>query len=249
MNIIYDLFYYIRSCISILILKYIIGWRFKQNSKSYTKYRTGKYVAIYSHTSIYDHLIGVLFSYAFNLKFITVGTHRSGHKLGHKLVNDVQSTTQYLYDLVDTIIIDPRKNKQTTCEDIIKNLDSKENYIFSICPEGSIHRTSGFKSGFYKISKSIRSDILLFDLDYNKHTVDLRKIIDSNIILTSPYPRIVEIVTEEMIRSTPFNASRTFLEVKFKPTSLMNINGSLLRFVPLICVLTIVAFNLYPYLF
>jgi hypothetical protein len=249
MKIALNIFYYIRSCIAVFVLEYILGWKFKQSNNVYIKHQSGKYVAIYLHTSIYDHLIGVLFSYAFNLKFITIGAYRSK--------KDIQQTNiKYLiYNLFDTILVDPHKNKQTTCEDIIRNLHTKENYVFSINPEGSIYRTSGFKSGFYKISKSIKSDILLFDLDYNKHEVDLKKIIDSNIVLTAPYDRIIEIVSEEMTQSIPFHSGRTFLisdkdsNVINKPTSLININCSLLRFIPLICVLSIGVFHLYPSIF
>ena len=78
MKIVCNFIYYVRSCIAIFVLKYILGWKFKQHlNNTYGKYRSGKYVAVYLHTSIYDHLIGVLFSYAFNLKFITVGAKRS----------------------------------------------------------------------------------------------------------------------------------------------------------------------------
>lgn len=268
----------LRSILAMFILTRVLGWKIKRKTSNgltgLDTYKTGKYVAIYLHTSLYDHLIGVLFSYAFDLQFITIGAHRSK--------KDTQNTgiSYLLYNLFDTIVVDPHKDRKTTCESIIRDLNSRDNFIFSIYPEGSIHRTAGLKSAYYKIARKTKANILMFDLDYNSHEVGLRSIIDHNVVITSPSRRILEITTEEMVKSVPFDATRTYLMnavhlmnnytdpminkvnkdgssdfdifaksdevldsniiIKGKQTSLIDMNRSLLRYVPLITVLIII---------
>lgn len=201
---------FMRSLLAFFILKYILGWNIKKQHTNYDAFRKGRYVTIYLHTSIYDHIIGILFSYAFNLKFITVGAYRSN--------KDTQITgiTYLAYNLFDMIVVDPFKDQKTTCCSIISDLEKRTDFIFSIYPEGSIHRTTGLKSGFYKIARSTNSDILLFSLDYNKHEVDLRKIIDRNIVTTASSDRILEISTDEMMQTIPYDITRTFILNKIK---------------------------------
>ena len=202
----------LRSILAMFILTKILGWNIERSIRKspdgivgYDTYKTGKYVAIYLHTSLYDHLIGVLFSYALNLQFITIGAYRSK--------KDMQNTgiSYLLYSLFDTIVVDPHKDRKTTCESIIRDLNARENFIFSIYPEGSIHRTAGLKSAFYKIARKTNANVIVFDLDYHTHKVGLRPIINNNVVVTSPSKRILEIATEEMVRSVPFDATRTYL--------------------------------------
>jgi hypothetical protein len=253
------------------VLTRVLGWRIKRDTEAYDSYRRGKFVAIYLHTSLYDHMIGVLFSYALNLQFITIGAYRSN--------KDTQITgiRYLLYNLFDTIVVDPHKDQKTTCESIIHDLKERGDFIFLIHPEGSIHRTSGLKSAFYKVAQKTRADILMFDLDYHNHEAGLRSIIDHNVVSVSPSRRILEIATEEMVKTVPFDATRTYLMnavhlinqqpvksegdssdfevfansdevidpdtgvlIKGRPTSLLDINRSILRFTPLLTVLGIV---------
>lgn len=263
----------VRSVLAMFILTKVFGWRLKRECSAYDTYREGRYVTIYLHTSLYDHLISVLFSYALDLQFITVGANRSK--------KDTQPTgfKYLLYNLFDTIVVDPNKDRKTTCESIIRDLRSRGNdFIFLIHPEGSIHRTSGLKSAFYKVARKTGADILMLDLDYNTHEVGLRPIIDKNVVLTSPSRRILEIATEEMVHAIPFDPTRTYLMnavhlfnrdsnavvdtdgssdfevfaqsdelldpdtgtiIKGKPTSLIDLNRSILRYVPFVTVITI----------
>jgi len=196
---------YIRSIMAMFILTRILGWKIKRDVASYDSYRTGRYVAIYLHTSLYDHLIGMLFSYALNLQFISIGAQRS------RKDTQIAGIQFLLLDLFDTIVVDPHKDRKTTCDDIIRDLKQRGDFIFSIYPEGSIHRTSGLKSAFYKIAQKTGANILMFDLDYSIHEVGLRSIIDYNVVSTSPSRRILEIATEEMVKTVPYDPSRTYL--------------------------------------
>jgi hypothetical protein len=270
MSLICTVLRYFRSLIAHFILTWILGWRFKRDIMTYDAYRTGRFIAVYLHTSLYDQLVGVLFSYALNLRFITIGAYRSN--------KDTQTTgiRYLLYNLFDTIVVDPHKDRTTTCKSIIHDLKTRDDFIFSIYPEGSIYRTSGLKSGFYMIAQKTKSTILMFDLDYHTHELDLRSIIDQNVVLTAPSRRILEITTEELVKTVPFDATRTYLlnavhsfptdndeetsadfelfanstnkvssEIentilhRGKETSLIDINRSILRFIPLLTVSTI----------
>jgi hypothetical protein len=269
MSLIHRVLRYVRSVLAMFILTRILGWRVKRDISVYDAYRKGRFVAIYLHTSLYDHLIGVLFSYALNLQFITIGAYRSNK-------NTQTTGVRYLlYNLFDTIVVDLHKDRKTTCEAIIRDLKERDDFIFSIYPEGSVRRTAGLKSAFYKVAQKTRADILMFDLDYHNHEAGLRSIIDHNIVSVSPSRRILEIATEEMVKTVPFDATRTYLMnavhlinqptvneegssdfdvfansdevidpdtgilIKGRPTSLLDMNRSWLRFTPFLTVLTI----------
>ena len=199
---------HVKSFLSYFILRHIFGWNIKKQSHLYDAYKTGKYVTVYLHTSIYDHIIAALFSSAFDLPFIMIGNKRSNKNTQHAGIGYI------LYNAFDMVVVDPQKDNTATCGAIVKDLSRRNNFTFLINPEGSIHRTTRIKSGFYQIAKSTQSSVLLFDLNYHTHEVDLREIIPNIIVKTASYERISEIVAEELSKTLPFDSRKTFLRNK-----------------------------------
>ena len=205
---------YIRSIIASFILKYVMGWSVNRKYDAYSIYEKDKHVLVYLHTSKFDHLIALLFSYATNLHFITIETTNKIQMLGFKNIFN---------NFADSV----GHSNKSTYESIISDLETRPNFIFAIYPEGSMYRTSGLRSGFYHIAKKCNTDILLLAFDYVGHTIDLKTIVNKNIIATSHYKRKVsEIVIDEMIQTNPYDLTKTFLERSINTNTISNLRKS-----------------------
>lgn len=197
---------YIKSVLSLFILTRILGWRIKK--ESYNIYKKGRYVSIFLHSSIYDHVINVLFSYAMDMRFITIATDAGKSK--HTQLVGLSYVMRSLFNSITSDQHTKKENK-TTCESIVDELVEFPDFIFGIYPEGSIYRTPGLKAGFYKIARNTDADILLLDLNYATQEIDLRNIIDRNIVKTAPSRRILEIASDEMSQTVPYDVRRTYI--------------------------------------
>lgn len=227
---------FLRAWMAHLIITCIMGWRYKRDLKSYNPYRAGKHVVIFLHTSMYDLLLNVLFSYALDLPFITIGARRL------KSSNTQSAGLCHLvHSFFDMVIVDA--GKPLTSDSIVAELADRQDFLFMLAPEGSQYRTSDLKPAFNTIAKKTESNIALLDLDYHTHTIDLRTVVDKNVVLNSNYDRIHELAIEGLQTCNPLDMSQTFLidivleKAIRRETSVLNINNSILRYGPFVVVL------------
>lgn len=232
----------LRAWFAHFVIVYVFGWNYKR--QNYDAYKKDRHVVIFLHTSMYDLLLNVLFSYALDLPFITVGSRRV------KSPNTLSTGFCHLmYSFFDTVIIDGEK--PLTSDIIVSELEDRDDFLFVLAPEGSQYRTDDLKPAFNTIAKRTQANIVLLDLDYAKHTIDLRTIVDKNVVIHSEYERIHELAIEELVQCYPLDAGQTFLIDKLlekanrRTTSVLNINNSILRFGPFSVVLLVIAKIIY----
>jgi 1-acyl-sn-glycerol-3-phosphate acyltransferase len=211
---------------ALLILKYIMGWRFKCDS--YELLRKGRHVIVYAHTSIYELLIGHLVSVIYDVPLIAIAK---------KELRDIPIICQ-LMRYFDLIYIDRQKNTNTT-KYISEKLNKMSDYVFIISPEGTRWLTNDLKSGFFHIAKKSHADLWMARFDFENHIFSIQGVANGDDIQTSEYETIKHIVENEPRKENPYYPERCHLVSNRKKTSLIGIQHSVLFFIPPFIIITI----------
>lgn len=237
-NIFIKILLLVKRFICYIVLYGILGWRHNGLLQSLEQYKKGKYVLIYAHTSWLDGLIGYMF----------------GMIHGIPIIGSTKKETQYvpilgwvMKNLINVVFIDRDKNMGTvnTISDSLKQLD---NYVFIISPEGSRKRVSDIRSGFFNIARNTEASLLISRLNYANQTIELEKIVSSAQITTTTYENIKSKVVESMSTESPYHPHNCHLIKNpdmIKPTSIINIQRSILLYIPLIIVSYIFGISIY----
>lgn len=139
--------------ISLLILK-ILSWE-----KTGRLPKEAKYIIIFApHTSNWDLFYGILMAFAFKLDVRFIAKKELFRR-------PFSSLMKWLGGLP----ID-RTLSSNIVDQMICTFNESKIFVLALAPEGTRHKTDGWKSGFYHIAVSAHVPIQLAFLDYAKKT-------------------------------------------------------------------------------
>ena len=211
------------------ILTNILGWQITKNYNTYSQYRKGRHVWIYAHTSTYDGILGYLAYTAYDLPMVSVA----------KMELSKIPIIGYFMKKMDVVFID-RIHNTNTAKHISDELDKKKNFTFSISPEGSRSKVKDIRSGFYYIAANTKADLHIIRINYENQTITVDPLATTDIIQSTSYDKTKELVVDEMKKESPYHPNDYHLLTKQNiKTSIINVNRSWLKFIPLIVVLYI----------
>lgn len=231
----------IKRLVCYVLLYGILGWRHNRTSESLEQYKKGKYILIYAHTSWLDGLIGYMFGTIHGIPII--GSTK-------KETQNVPILGWVMKNLIDVVFIDRDKNMGTvnTISDSLKELD---NYVFIISPEGSRKKVNDIRSGFFNIARNTEASLVISRLNYVNQTIELEKIASSAQISTTTYENIKSKVIESMSTEAPYHPHNCHLIKNpdmIPSTSIINIQNSMLLYIPLVIVSYIFGVSIYRYI-
>ena len=203
----------LKKSLSILLLKYILGWDISEN-----KYlEKGKNIIIYGQGSMYKHLIGYLLSLRYRIPSIT---------LVEKELKDDMILGRLLKQ-TNLIFID-RKKHTNVIKYISDELSKRSDYILSISSDTGTHGsldlindnlTDLIVQDYYQIHKITGSNIHMALFDFENQVLVIKNIngtkkeINDSIILYKDKK-----------------------EVDIEKSSIINIRRSILIYIPPICI-------------
>lgn len=147
-------------------------------------------------------------------------------------------------------------NKNTT-ECIINELLQYQNFVFTIAPEGTRKKTDDVRSGFYHIATKTGSSIQIAYIDFQDQNISIKELFDEAMVQTTSYEVVKKEVEIAMSKEKPYYPENCYLvsnnenpDIKIDnkcaiKVSLININRSLLLYVPPLIVLSIMMRQIY----
>jgi 1-acyl-sn-glycerol-3-phosphate acyltransferase len=124
-----------------------------------------KFIMVSTHTTVYDFMIAFLVYHKILYKKYTLQI-----VMKKSFEEYVSPLLQRLHHKMECIQINETQNGYT--EQIIQQLQHKDNYILGICPEGTRKCVSKIKSGYYYISKGLGNiPIVYIGIDYSKRKI------------------------------------------------------------------------------
>jgi 1-acyl-sn-glycerol-3-phosphate acyltransferase len=223
-----------RRHFSYFVLHHVMGWKTKSRADVYKQYSKGKHVWIYVHTSALDPLLGILLAYVYDLPLIGVGKKEAG---------DIPIIGRILKKM-DVILIDRKKNTNTTTY-IANELNKRDNFVFSIAPEGTRKRTSCLRSGYFHIAKKTGSAIQMVTVDFSKNIYDIEEIANDVTVQTTTYEKIKQKTEDTFSREIPYYPNDCYLidteSNQMPKTSMICLRRSILVWIPPCIVAGIVA--------
>ncbi len=135
--------------LSLLLLK-LSGWKKTGRLPDQKQY----VVIVAPHTSNWDLFYGILLAFAFKLdpRFIAKSQLFRPPFAG-------------LMKWLGGLPVD-RTSAHHTIDQMVRMFDKNKNFVLALAPEGTRHKTDGWRSGFYYIAAGARVPILLAFLDY-----------------------------------------------------------------------------------
>jgi len=135
--------------ISLLLLK-ILGWKKVGQLPAEEKF----VVIVAPHTSNWDLFYGILLAFAFGVDPRYIAKNQLFRR-------PFSSLMKWLGGLpVD------RTSSHHTTDQMIRVFRENKNFILALAPEGTRHKTKGWRSGFYHIATGARVPILLAFINY-----------------------------------------------------------------------------------
>jgi len=149
--------------ISKLIL-YLSGWK-HFNETDMTKYlkRDQSYVLTFSHTSVWDGVIFLLYKFAYPNVFresrmpVKPQLYDSLPKWTHSILNDIGFIKSTAYE----------KKNGGFIKSTIDLLKKEKNFLLFISPKGK-RENSPWRTGYYVLGQSLNCDYMACGLDYEK---------------------------------------------------------------------------------
>jgi 1-acyl-sn-glycerol-3-phosphate acyltransferase len=229
----------LNQCMFEFILKYILGWKVKGNYNSFDHLREGKHIIVYTHTSIYDPVLGYMMALIYDLPLIAAGSQEF-----HNI--------PIIWRLFNIIFID-RKASMDTTHYISNHLSKYKDFLFAIAPERSCKKVNDIKSDFFHIALMTGSDIHIAHFDFENQVISIEELMNDIIVQTSSYEVIKQQIKEVLGKEKPYYPDACHL-VKVLPrkanhTAIINIDRTWLIFLPPACVLMIMVNILSRYYF
>ena len=227
----------LKRLLATFILFNLLGWKITRSYNAYFQYRKGRHIIVYTHTSIYDAIIGYLVCVIYDIPMVGVGK---------KELAEIPIFGWFLKQM-NMIFIDRKKNTNTA-KYISDELDKYKNFVFVIAPEGTRSKVNDIKSGFYHIGINTRSHLHLAKINYSDQTISVDELASDVFLQTQEYDKIKSIVIEEMKNEKPYCPDHCHLiEDKSIKTSLFNIRRSCIIYIPPMIVMYILIMTLYSY--
>lgn len=228
------LYVFIKRMLATFILTKILGWQITKNYNAYSNYRKGRYVWIYAHTSAYDGILGYLAYVAYDLPVVGVA----------KTELSQIPIIGYFMRQMDVIFID-RVRSTNMAKHISDELDKKKNFVFVISPEGSRSKVDDIRSGFYYITANTKADLHMIRINYENQTIAVDPVATNDVIQSMTYDNVKSLVLIEMEKENPYHPEDYHLLTDHcVKTSIININRSWLKYIPLIIVVYIMCMSL-----
>jgi 1-acyl-sn-glycerol-3-phosphate acyltransferase len=230
-SFIFRIMHLIKRLIAIFILRSVLGWSVDKSYNDYESLRKGKHIVTYAITGDYEIIMGCLLAHAYDIPIIIIAKDELGK---------IPIISRVFGFLSDMVFVD-RKSHMNTTEFIANDLKSRKNYALLIAPEGTRSRVDDLKSGFYNIALETCSDIYHMAIDFENHTIGIVLVTNDAVVQTSSYEKIKGMVEEKFMKDKPFQPERCHLIdlSKTKKTSLVNINKSLVIYIPPLIVVVI----------
>lgn len=225
-----SLFLTIRSFISKLLLKNILGWNIEGLYDSYDYLRKGKHVIIYNHTSVYESIIIYLFSLTYDIPIISIAK---------KELTQVPFFGKIMI-IFNNIYIERRNDKNTVAY-ITNELVKRDNFIIVIASKNTIKKTNDFKSDFFHIALNTESCIHVANINFEDQIVSIVQLFDKETIKISSYDSIKEQTKIIMDKQKPYyKKTNNENNRNNKYTSFINMERSLLLYIAPLIVLNII---------
>lgn len=127
-----------------------------------------KFVAVTSHTSIYDFVIA---------SFIYHGYMKAHYDIYFLMKDEFARHASpicrryfpYMY------IVPVQSTSQSIVTKSIDELKHADNYILAITPEGTRSCVPQIRSGFYYIAKELKADVVFVGIDFHKKTIAVER--------------------------------------------------------------------------
>lgn len=223
-----------RSFIAYIVLCRILGWRIKNNGYS-NRYSKGKFVIIYQHTSAMDIVLMYLFSYLVDIDVQIIDTNQLPRYL------TLYTLIRRIFDMNSN---SPSEDNYYRLGNAVNVLNQYTDSIVAISPEGTRKKTAFIGSLYKTIAHDTDSDILIFDIDYCDQTLDLRNVIDKNVLKTAKFGRIEEIVESEMKKSNPLHPKNSYIKNdNTNDRKIYNKSHSDIKYVPIIVIASIAVYE------
>lgn len=248
---------YIYKIVSYIILVHILGWKIN-NTGYYDRYSNGKYVLVYQYTTIFDLIFSTLFMFTTGLDVFALSKNNNTNELesskNENIVSIVPLNIRHVLSrIIDINSAKPEEDKYFTVGKAINDINDRQNSILIISPEGTKNHTRFLGTAYRNIAYNTSSHILIIDIDYHEQTIDLRNIVDKNVVeTTKSSQRIDDIVETEMTLSAPMYPDNSFIKcVKYNGdiiTKMYNLNNSIVKYAPLLCLVSIVMYESIKYI-
>lgn len=208
-----------------IILFYILGWKTDKGFNSYYPYRRGKHIITYANASRLDQTLGVLFCISYDIPYISVGAQE---------VENIP-VLGYVLKRAGIIFIDRMRNTNTV-KYISERLKIHENFVFAVTltSEKTKTRNIKIKPKFYQLAYDTHANVHIMKIDFTTQTVSMERIVPDTIIQTQTYEKIKEIMLEAIQKEKSYDLS------SFR-TSIINVNRSILTYMPPLIVICILA--------
>ena len=174
------------SCLCQVILSFF-GWKDIALEYQNVIKSTPKAVVIFPHSSYFDYVFFILYSFGYNLEdFYTIMTERFSFI---RLSNIIYAPDVYIrlymnqgYSFYKSFFLtwkdilfygkykNDSKQKQNFVQYVCKIFENKERYKILISPTGSTTKKS-WRSGFFYIAKNLDVPIIVTGIDYKNKTV------------------------------------------------------------------------------
>ncbi len=128
-----------------------------------------KIIMVSSHTTIYDFIIGAIFYYGYLHK------RYDTYVLMKKEFERVVSPILWLFDSKFKLISVVPSKKQHLTAQIVQTLQTMNNYILYLAPEGTRKCNENLRTGYWVIAKELKADIVYIGIDYMSKTITLEK--------------------------------------------------------------------------
>lgn len=140
--------------IAIFLLK-ILGWKTHGSLPEEKRY----ILIVAPHTSNWDLFYGIILAYVLKLdaRYIAKKELFRG------------PFSSFLMTWSGAIPVD-RSSHHHIVDQMASEFNKHENFVLALAPEGTRHKTDGWKSGFYRIALAAHVPILLAFIDYAKKT-------------------------------------------------------------------------------
>lgn len=135
--------------ISLLLLK-ISGWKKVGRLPDEEKY----VIIVAPHTSNWDLFFGILLAFAFRLNARFIAKNQL-----------FRPPFAGLMKWLGGLPVD-RASAHHTIDQMVRMFDENKTFVLALAPEGTRHKTEGWRSGFYHIAKGARVPVLLAFIDY-----------------------------------------------------------------------------------
>jgi len=140
----------------------LLGWSFDKRKMDEIASRHDKIVLVYPHTSSWDGFIAILLKYAYLNKY----------QMKLMLWSGIYDKFPKLFAKLGFVRVDNNK-KSGTINTIGEQLKKFNKFLFVISPEGSRELREEFRSGFYYIAKTAGASLMVANLNYSSHEVEL----------------------------------------------------------------------------